>query len=80
MKTHPCLLGEVELAESDSVFDEQCEVLCLDQQGLPVGRGSQGQALLVLGPCLGSWGRLTQAQCRSPQGTSPGSRRSCGSR
>lgn len=30
-RTHPYLLGEAELAESDSVFDEQCKVLGLDQ-------------------------------------------------
>lgn len=35
--THPCLLGEVKFAEGDSIFDEQCEVLSLDQQRLPVG-------------------------------------------
>lgn len=33
----PCLLGEVKFAEGDSVFDEECEVLSLDQQRLPVG-------------------------------------------
>lgn len=38
-RTHPHLLGEVELAEGDCVFDEQCEVLGLDQQGLPAGGG-----------------------------------------
>lgn len=58
MRTHPRLLGEVELAESDSVFDEQCEVLCLDQQGLPVGEGKSGAGSAVLGPALGVGGDL----------------------
>lgn len=29
-KTCPCLLGEVELAEGDSIFYEKCEVLGLN--------------------------------------------------
>lgn len=51
-KTCPCLLGEVELAEGDSVFDEKCEVLGLNQQGFPEDRWCTGSILLILGPAL----------------------------
>lgn len=53
VRTHPHLLGEVELAEGDSVFDEQREVLGLYQQGLPAGRGEvNGRVWWSWGPAL----------------------------
>lgn len=53
VRTYPHLLGEVELAEGDSVFDEQREVLGLYQQGLPAGRGEvNGRVWWSWGPAL----------------------------
>lgn len=54
-ETHPRLLGEVELAEDNCVFDEQCEVLGLDQQGLPAGRTGEVRAGSA-GPGALPWG------------------------
>lgn len=78
--TCPHSLRKVEFAEGDSVFDEQREVLGLDQQGPPVSRRYNARILPVLLPCSESQRRLTWAQYHSPLDTSSGSHKSCGSR